>query len=28
GPSRKIEARVGLEYKINDEDVVTIISRY
>jgi hypothetical protein len=28
GPTRKIEARVGLDYKVNDEDVVTLISKY
>ncbi|KPV45862.1 GTP-binding protein [Acidiplasma aeolicum] len=28
GPSRKIEAKVGLDYRVNDEDVITIISKY
>ena len=28
GPTRKIELRVGLDYKVNDEDVITLISKY
>ncbi len=28
GPSRKIELRVGLDYKVNDEDIITLISKY
>ena len=28
GPSRKIELRVGLDYAVNDEDVITLISKY
>ncbi len=28
GPTRKIEARVGLDYEVNDEDVITLISKY